>query len=168
MDGIEGGPARFSFSPMDEAAAREVLAWRYPPPYDFYNCAPHDVYASVRTFLDPANGYFAARDGSGAVVGFCCLGPDAQVQGGDYPDDGSVDVGLGLRPDLTGRGLGLPFVQAVVQFGRERLGHDHLRLTVAGFNQRAIRVYERAGFRVTGAFSAGRDWAWVQLALPGE
>ena len=57
-----------------------------------------------------------------------------------------LDVGLGLRPDLTGRGLGLGFVAAVLALGRERFGPVGFRLSVAVFNERAIRVYERAGF----------------------
>ena len=57
---------------------------------------------------------------------------------------------LGLRPDLTSRGLGLEFVRAGIQLIRERFGPSRIVLDVAGFNERAAKVYERAGFRVTG------------------
>ena len=40
---------------------------------------------------------------------------------------------------LSGKTIG-----AVLAFGRERLGARWYRLSVAAFNQRAIRVYERA------------------------
>jgi [ribosomal protein S18]-alanine N-acetyltransferase len=61
-------------------------------------------------------------------------------------DGDDVTIGLGLRPDLTGRGLGLPFVEAGMAFAREQFGPSRFRLSIATFNERAIRVYERAGF----------------------
>lgn len=47
-----------------------------------------------------------------------------------------------------GRGLGAAFVALCVQFGRERYGAARFRLSVAAFNERAIRTYKRAGFSV--------------------
>jgi hypothetical protein len=41
-------------------------------------------------------------------IGFCCFGPDAQLRGGDYHEP-ALDVGLGLRPDLVGKGLEVAF-----------------------------------------------------------
>jgi RimJ/RimL family protein N-acetyltransferase len=105
--------------------------------------------------LDPANNYFVANDAAGHIVGYCCYGPDARVAGGDYRDPVALDVGLGMRPNLTGRGAGVAFVVAVLAFGRERFGASRFRLSVAAFNRRAIRVYERAGFRETGRFRRG-------------
>ena len=56
-------------------------------------------------------------------------------------------MGLGLRPDLTGAGLGLDYVLADLGFARERYSPARFTLAVATFNGRAIRIYERAGFR---------------------
>jgi len=56
---------------------------------------------------------------------------------------GVVEIGLGLRPDLTGQGLGGEFLAAGLEFA----GARHYALAVAAFNHRAIAVYERAGFR---------------------
>jgi len=53
---------------------------------------------------------------------------------------------LALRPDLTGRRIGLGFVEAGMDFARRTFAPATFRLDVATFNQRAIRVYERAGF----------------------
>jgi ribosomal-protein-alanine N-acetyltransferase len=62
----------------------------------------------------------------------------------------ALEIGLGLRPDLAGRGLGLEFFRAGVEFGRSRFAPARVILAVAGFNERARIVYERAGFRVVG------------------
>ena len=57
-----------------------------------------------------------------------------------------VALGLGLRPDLTGRGFGLAYLEAGLAFAEQRFRPSRFRLSVATFNERAIRVYERAGF----------------------
>ena len=144
-----------TFSPPTRATARAVLAWHYDPPYDLYNADPAKQADDLATLLDPANRYYVAIDDAGDLVGYCCFGADARVAGGDYGDAALLDVGLGLRPDLTGGGRGPAFVGAVLAFGRAALGARHYRLTVAAFNARAIRAYERVGFRATGQFRRG-------------
>ena len=76
------------------------------------------------------------RDGD--LIGFYYFEP--------IPPD--LDYGLGLRPDLTGLGLGLEFFLAGLAFARELYRPSRVFLHVAEFNERARRVYERAGFRV--------------------
>jgi [ribosomal protein S18]-alanine N-acetyltransferase len=42
--------------------------------------------------------------------------------------------------------LGLAYLQAGLAFATQRFTPRRFRLSVATFNERAIRVYERAGF----------------------
>jgi [ribosomal protein S18]-alanine N-acetyltransferase len=162
----------YRITPMDAPAASAIATWRYPPPYDRYNSAP-----GIEPYLlDPANAYFAARAGDD-VVGFFCYGEEAQVPGGfpagayDAPD--AVDIGLGLRPDLTGHGRGPAFVRAGLAFAWRRYAPRLFRLTVATFNERAIRVYEQVGFRRGVVFfspSRGEDAEFMLMtrdAAPG-
>ena len=53
-----------------------------------------------------------------------------------------------MRPDLTGRGLGLEFFLAGLAFAHERYRRSTRASDVAAFNERARRVYERAAFRI--------------------
>ncbi|HZU66371.1 MAG TPA: GNAT family protein [Ktedonobacteraceae bacterium] len=55
-------------------------------------------------------------------------------------------------PDLTGKKLGLTLVNAGLDFARKQFAPDYFRLFVLTFNQRAIKVYERAGFEHVGIY----------------
>jgi ribosomal-protein-alanine N-acetyltransferase len=137
----------YVFSPMDDEEARAVVSWRYEAPYDFYDMANDPE--GLEELLGPPErreGYYSVLLGD-ELVGFFCFGAGGQVPSFDYADDGSLDIGLGLRPDLTGKGLGLEFLLAGLEFGRRRFAPAGFRLAVATFNGRAIQVYERAGFR---------------------
>lgn len=132
---------RFAVRAMTAADAHAIAAWRYPGAYAFYDAGadPNDL----AELLDPAgwgSSYFAVDGGARAeLVGLFVV----KLSGG------VAEIGLGLRPDLTGRGLGLPFVEAGLRFAAQALGATSYSLGVAAFNARAIAVYRRAGFEET-------------------
>ncbi len=133
--------------PMDRAVALQISSWKYNEPFDFYNM---DDDAGMNELLDGT--YFKVLEKE-MLSGYCCFGKSAIVpiglQFGAYPENGSVDVGLGMRPDLTGHGSGYAFVSAVLEFARSEYNSDQFRLTVAQFNARAIAVYNKLGFKST-------------------
>jgi ribosomal-protein-alanine N-acetyltransferase len=87
------------------------------------------------------------------LIGFRSFGADGQVPGGLY-DDSALDTGGGLRPELTGRGLGRAAIGTGLEFGRERFAPPAFRVTIATFNVRAQRVVTALGFRNIGHFAA--------------
>jgi RimJ/RimL family protein N-acetyltransferase len=123
---------RLTIRQASEETLRDMETWRYEPPYDFYNGDEEPV-------LNPER-FFEALDEDGSLVGHYYF-----EEKGD-----ALEIGLGLRPELTGRGLGLEFFRAGVEFGRARFRPRRMILAVAAFNERAIAVYERGGFRVVG------------------
>ncbi len=137
------------FAPMTEADARSILAWRYPPPYDVYN-APDpdggDVDDLVRELLDARSPHFTVREAEAAdapLVAYFAYGSACEIgEDSSAPyllrADGSLSVGLGLRPDLTGQGRGLALVEAGLAFARERYQPTLFRLYVLEWNIRAI------------------------------
>lgn len=153
------------FTLMTEADARSILAWRYDGPYAAYNTPDAALGAdssSLEELLDPRSPYFAVREnGEEGVspVGFFAYGSACEVggegsEGVSAPSllrpDGSLTIGLGLRPDHTGQGRGLALVEAGLAFARERYRPLLFRLYVYAWNTRAVRVYERAGFARVG------------------
>jgi RimJ/RimL family protein N-acetyltransferase len=141
----------FVFTPMDEAAAQTIVGWRYPAPYDIYNMDFEELDEVVEFFVDPENSYYSISDATGELVAFCCFGHDAQVPGADYSAD-ALDIGLGVRPDLTGQGRGAVFSAAVVDFAQRAFAPTSLRVTIAAFNLRARRAWEKVGFQLTQTF----------------
>ncbi len=157
-----------TFEAMDSAAAREILTWEYDPPYDIYNLTSSSQRSALDSFLDSANRYFRIERGEGELIGFCCFGPEARVPGGEYSPD-QLDIGLGLRPDLTGRGLGPVIIGRVCEFARQRFGAREFRVTIAAFNRRARRAWEKAGFRFRREFARAWDGEpFVQLSRCDE
>jgi RimJ/RimL family protein N-acetyltransferase len=120
----------WEIQPATDAMFEEIEAWRYPPPYDFYD-------GDVDPVLNPER-FFEARRQDGELIGFYYF---------EQRSD-EVEYGLGLRPDLAGRGLGLRFVLTGLAFANARYQPQRFVLHVAEFNQRALRVYERAGFSI--------------------
>jgi RimJ/RimL family protein N-acetyltransferase len=138
---------------MDAQDAREITTWRYEGPYSVYNWETGDDPAEM---LDRRSPHYSVRDEQGELVGFFAYGSSAQVWGSDepylYSEGKTITVGLGMRPNLTGRGWGLAFVQAGLDFARQEFAPEQFRLYVLTFNERAIRVYERAGFERKGIY----------------
>jgi adenine phosphoribosyltransferase len=155
----------FSVRTMEEADVQAILAWRYAAPYDFYNLGDGDQEA----LFDPANHYHAVIDADGRLAGFCAFGPDARVMGEDLTSDpAALDVGWGMRPDLTGQGHSTAFLAAILEFGRVRFVPSSYRMVVATFNRRAIRLYEKVGFQPVGTFvnpAPGRQQEFLQMTL---
>lgn len=151
---------QLQIAPMDQADAVAISDWHYPPPYSFYDWAADNEDAALLLDAKRREGrFFSARDERGELAGFF----EFQVK------DGEVIVGLGLHPDLTGRGLGRGFVDAGMAFARERFGPKGFRLSVASFNKRAIKVYERVGFRTTRAFdheTNGGVYRFLEMTRP--
>lgn len=148
---------------MTRADAEAIGGWHYPAPYNFYDADadPEDL----RELLDadhwPPHSHFSWREPSGALAGFATF----DVSGN------RVMVGLGLRPDLTGHGLGQSFVQHVLALARREFPRAVLGLAVAAFNIRAQRVYERTGFRIIREFfqeTNGGSHPFVEMAYQAE
>ncbi len=146
--------------PMTPAYAHEIASWHYDPPYDCYDVTDAAYVA------EPGNGFFALADATG-LIGFRSFGPDGQVPGGNY-DGPALDTGGGLRPDLTGRGLGQEAISTGLDFGRQRFAPEAFRVTIATFNIRARRVVEALGFRHVDSFKALADGRSFEILVRQE
>lgn len=137
--------------PADEASAREFLTWTYEFPYEIYNYDPASFEKDLAYHLDPSNNLHSMyRDGE--LVGYCSFGRDAQVPGGNYSED-AIDIGMMIKPELTGNGLGSSYVASVIHHAVTEYKPKKLRVTIMASNLRARRVWEKNGFVTSQQFT---------------
>jgi [ribosomal protein S18]-alanine N-acetyltransferase len=158
---------KFQIRPLKKSEAEAMLSWRYEPPYDMYNIISVNEEEDVRFFTNPQNNYYAMLDVSSDFVGFCCYGVDARVPGGDYSLE-ALDIGMGMRPNLTGQGRGSEFARAALDHALKIYHPDFCRVTIAGINQRARRVWENLGFKMVQTFqksNSGMEFVIMTAAV---
>ncbi|WP_337102791.1 GNAT family N-acetyltransferase [Paenibacillus sp. YIM B09110] len=150
--------------PLAHAEAEQICNWRYDGEYSFYDIADSP---GVISELTDGSYYSVKTADEGELIGFFCLGPHAQVPGGQiaglYGGDGIIDIGIGLRPDLVGQGRGSAFLAAVTDYTVGTFRPRRLRLSVATFNRRAIALYTKAGYRRLAAFDSYGTEFWLML-----
>ncbi|MDY6939523.1 MAG: GNAT family N-acetyltransferase [Cyanobacteriota bacterium] len=139
------------FQALDESHARSILNWKYPAPDDRYNFDPQNIERDLLDLLDRKNAFFALLNPQNELEAYCSFSVDGRVPGGCYSDD-AIDIGMGIRPDLVGRGLGKDYARAVVGYGAKRYRAKYLRVTIARFNQRALKVWQTLGFETVEIF----------------
>ena len=136
---------------MTNELAINILDWTYESPYDLYNNEITDD--AISELMN--EGYVAVEDENVALIGFYCSGHSAQVPAGKelgaYAEE-AIDIGVGMHPDLTGKGNGYLFFSFVLSELDILYSTSIYRLTVAKFNKRAIKLYENLGFRKTYEF----------------
>jgi len=145
----------YHLSPLERDQAERIICWTYDPPFQVYDLSPEELEA----LLIPKYRYHQVLDGTGHLVGYCCFGEDARVPGGDYSrgEPAVLDVGIGLRPDLVGRGLGHGFVTAILEYASKMFQPGMFRVTVADFNLRSLKTFQKLGFRTTNHFHRDPD-----------
>lgn len=90
--------------------------------------------------------WWVGEDPDGRIVAWCCTGPVRPDENEDLTEPAHELFAMYLLPDVIGTGLG----RRIWEHALERLDRDfadQIILWVLADNARAIRFYERAGFR---------------------
>lgn len=126
--------------PLTIEDGMDIAMWRYPGPWAVY-----DALEAPR----PDEGYWAICEESDRLVGFCCLGDCARAVGLEG-DPGALDVAIGVRPELTGHGLGAEVGRVAVDYARRVSDGRRLRCAVRDWNSAGLEAARHAGFTETG------------------
>lgn len=127
---------KFEFRRATKEDIEDILTWQYDGVYSFYNNSiQKEKIERIKGFIN-SDDDFSVYNEQNELVGNCSF----------YYIEDAFCVGVQMRPDLTGKGFGTDFVNSILKFGKEKYNLSYIDLTVAKFNTRAIKVYERLGF----------------------
>ncbi len=133
---------QYNFIKMNQNYAEEIAyQWKYKGKYSFYDTTADKE--DLAEFLDPKtwDRTFAVLNKENDLIGFYSYTFQDEI----------MWIGFGLKPDLTGQGLGTEFVKSGIEYGIEHFDYqkEHIMLAVAEFNKRAIKLYKNLGFKTT-------------------
>ena len=126
--------------PLSQSHALEIANdWHYEAPYDFYDMKndPED-YEEIISPEARGNRYYQVLK-EGKLYGFFCI---------EAKGEGTLELGLGLKPEHCGNGQGAAFLHKILDFIAEKFTPQVLSLSVADFNHRAQQLYLNMGFEV--------------------
>ncbi|PFD48735.1 GNAT family N-acetyltransferase [Bacillus cereus] len=135
---------RLIIEKLSQENAEEIANnWKYPDQYSFYNMTedPED-YEEITTPELRADNYFQVLNNN-ELFGFFAL----------YSTESVIEMGIGIKPELTGKGLGEEFIRTIIEFIKDNYSISTIRLSVVDFNIRAQKVYSRQGFSKTREYS---------------
>jgi len=139
--------------PADRGALREILAQASVARWWGPGTADH----SVDEWLEPDESIGFAIELAGVLVGSIQY---LEENGADYRH---ASIDLFLDTDYQGRGLGPDAIRTLARYLFEVRGHHRLTIDPSAANARAIRAYERVGFRPVGRmrdYERGQDGTW--------
>lgn len=128
--------------PLTQAEKQEICAWKYAGDYAAYNLPSYESMLEKQAgFCNPRReGNYAAWYLEGQLVGFTNL----------REEDQAVFVGIGVKPEYCDRGYGQKILEEVYVLSKQRCPDKPLYLEVRTWNERAVRCYQKAGFRIIG------------------
>lgn len=137
--------------PVEERDLAAIVEWlREPDVLHWWDNALPDVDAARREFMDPAPeqplwSFVIEEQGRGLGV-IQCHHP---YHGADYEFSAGIDIFI-AEPASRGRGVGTEAVRMLLAQLFEVLGVHRVTIDPESGNARAIRAYEKAGFRLEG------------------
>jgi [ribosomal protein S18]-alanine N-acetyltransferase len=143
----------YRFVPLRWRDAAAAARWRYEAPYAIYDFDAWGLRSTVALqTIVPVVVFFSMLDEREELLGLFTFTRMGHM----------VEIGVGMRPDLTGHGRGLEYFNAGLEFARRRYQPRRFMLTVAAFNTRAQRVYTQAGFTPTRTFRRRTRDGWLE------
>lgn len=131
--------------PLGENEAKAVCEWRYEGIYAVYNLSDWEVVVQNCWSLADADcreSYFVGIWEDELLIGFGRIEPNHEA----------VQIGIGLKPDQCGKGIGSRAVKLLVEEAKQRHPDEVIGLEVRRFNKRAIKCYESAGFKTISTY----------------
>jgi aminoglycoside 6'-N-acetyltransferase len=118
---------------------------------------PNETLERVREGIADADEHGFVVEHDGAAIGFVQYWEERD------PEYRHAGIDVALLPAWHGRGLGTEVVRTMARFLLTERGHHRVTIDPATANARAIRCYEKVGFRPVGVmreYEQGADGRW--------
>ena len=127
--------------------AKEVCSWRYNDEYSIYDFPSWEIVKqdkwSIANLGKREKEFYAVIDETNKLCGFIRL----------QDHHNYILLGLGLKPSLCGKGHGSELMSLIIELCNNIYSGKKILLVVRSFNKRAIRCYEKAGFKIVEIFN---------------
>ncbi|WP_202710289.1 GNAT family N-acetyltransferase [Sporosalibacterium faouarense] len=132
----------FKLGKLTEEAAKETCTWKYESPYEVYSSWSWEEMIEkgepMTNPLERDKNFLGLYDQNHQILGFA---------GFSYPKENTTRIGLGLKPDICGKGIGEYFVNLIINESKKRCSSGNIDLEVLTWNKRAYKVYRKCGFK---------------------
>lgn len=128
-------------SVLTEDYAKEICKWKYSGEYAVYNFSDWDIVVANRWGLsikEKREKEFLAFLSANELIAY----------GRIHVDNDKAFIGIGLKPKLCGYGYGKYIMGLLVEESKSRFPNLRIALIVRNFNKRALKCYEKVGFKV--------------------
>lgn len=132
----------FKLEYLDENYAKQICSWKYNDEYSVYNYPEWESISKQNWAITVEE----KRKNEFVAVINKCFGLCGYIRFNNNYN--YVLVGLGLKPDLCGQGLGYKLMDILKSESRRRYNNKTIILEVRSFNKRAINCYKKSGFKV--------------------
>ncbi len=147
---------------MNEDIARQIISWVYDDDYAIYNLPSYEEmkeknYGMVNP--EKADSYI------------CYLSNDEVIAYSNIKEtkDKRIFIGIGLKPEYCGKGLGSYFLNDTIDEIKNRYPNFSIYLEVRPWNTRAIKLYKKVGFIITDTViikdHLGNDTEFIEMKL---
>lgn len=149
---------------LTEEDVRQICTWRYVGDYTVYNYPEWETIVEqnwgLAQELIRQKEFFAVVNEKDELIGHFRLKEQEEI----------IYLGVGLAPELCGHGYGAAVLELIIKESKERYPDKRLALEVRSFNHRAIKCYQKAGFRWADIYElnipSGRDF-FVRMEYEG-
>ena len=147
---------------MKEEYAKQICSWIYEDKYSDYNLTSYEECKEKRygiTREEEKNNYIVYLIDD-EVVFYSYM---------KLMDNNKLYIGEGLKPDFCGNGYGNYFLRDSINEMRKRYPNTTFFLEVRSWNKRAIKSYEKIGFKKTNVVISkdrlGNDTEFVEMEM---
>ena len=130
---------------MKDEYARQIINWKYEDEYAVYNLPSFEecIDKNYRIVRETEKKNYIVYVLDSEVIFFSSV----------RLKDNKIYLGVGLKPDYCGKGYSTYFLEDIIKSIKKKYPNTIINLDVRTWNKRAIKSYEKVGFKIVDTFT---------------